>query len=333
MKQWLSSLERKLMEAAATFPNDAETFRPVRDCWYLTGATASGKTRVGIALAQRLGAEIVSLDSMSVYRDMNIGTAKPTEEQRAQVPHHLLDIVAPDEEYSLSRYVRDAHRVIGEIRGRGREVLFVGGTPLYLKALLRGVYPGPPADWQFREQIEAELATVGIEALHARLEHVDPLAAAKLHPHDKRRIIRALEVYKQTGRPLSHEQIHFDDVPHEQCKAFVISWPRETLHQRIEARVERMFAQGLVDEVNMLLQRYQALGRTAAQAVGYREVIDHLRHDTPLDRVIELVQARTRQFARRQETWFRSLAECEAVTLQDEAEADDLADRIVKLGR
>ncbi|MDA1048980.1 MAG: tRNA (adenosine(37)-N6)-dimethylallyltransferase MiaA [Planctomycetota bacterium] len=308
-----------------------ETFEAVRGCWYLTGATASGKTRAGIELAKLLNAEIVSLDSMSVYREMNIGTAKPTGEQRAEVPHHLLDLVASNEEYSLSRYVRDAHRVIGEIRSRGREVLFVGGTPLYLKALLRGVYPGPPADWEFRDQIEAELETVGIEALHARLEQVDPLAAAKLHPNDKRRIIRALEVYKQTGRPLSHEQTQFDDIPHEQCKAFVMSWPRQLLHRRIEARVERMFQTGLLEEVKLLLDQYGDLGRTAAQAVGYREVIEFLRHGLELSRTIELVQARTRQFARRQETWFRSLAECEFVPLDEEPDPHEFAQRIIEL--
>ncbi|MEO8494851.1 MAG: tRNA (adenosine(37)-N6)-dimethylallyltransferase MiaA [Planctomycetota bacterium] len=317
---------------AANFQREAsETFEPVRDCWYLTGATASGKTPVGVELAKLLNAEIVSLDSMSVYRQMNIGTAKPSPSQRAEVPHHLLDVVAPDEEYSLSQYVRDAHRVIGEIRARGREVLFVGGTPLYLKALLRGVYPGPPADWEFRNQIETELETVGIDALHARLEQVDPLAAAKLHPHDKRRIIRALEVYKQTGSPLSHEQTHFDDLPHEQCKAFVMGWPRPILHRRIEARVERMFQIGLVDEVKALLDCYGDLGRTAAQAVGYREVIEFVRHDHELPAVIEQVQARTRQFARRQETWFRGLAECEFVPLDQEPDPKEFAHRIIEL--
>ncbi|MBC8356625.1 MAG: tRNA (adenosine(37)-N6)-dimethylallyltransferase MiaA [Planctomycetes bacterium] len=312
-------------------PNISTTFEPVRDCWYLTGATASGKTRVGVELAKLLNAEIVSIDSMSVYREMNIGTAKPTDEQRSEVPHHLLDVVAPTDEYSLSQYIRDAHGIIADIRSRGREVLFVGGTPLYLKALLRGVYPGPPADWDFRDQIEAELETVGIEALHARLEQVDPLAASKLHPNDKRRIIRALEVYKQTGQPLSHEQTHFDDVPHERCKAFVMSWPRATLHRRIEARVEGMFQAGLVDEVESLLERYGDLGRTAAQAVGYREAIELLRGDQDLAATVQQVQARTRQFARRQETWFRNLIECEFVPLREEPDPVTFARRIIEL--
>lgn len=317
--------------ANLTSDSSNNTFEPVRNCWYLTGATASGKTQVGIELAKLVNAEIISLDSMSVYRDMNIGTAKPTVAQRSEVPHHLIDVVAPDEEYSLSQYICDAHRVISEIRKRGREVLFVGGTPLYLKSLLRGVYPGPPADWEFRDQIEAELETVGIAALHARLEQVDPLAAAKLHPNDKRRIIRALEVYKQTGRPLSHEQTHFDDIPHERCRAFVMAWPRPALHRRIEARVEGMFQSGLVDEVESLLKCYGELGRTAAQAVGYREVIELLRNGNELQATIAQVQARTRQFARRQETWFRSLAECEFVPLSEEPDAVAYAEKLVQL--
>jgi len=309
----------------------SSVFPPRRDCWYLTGPTASGKTRLGIELAKRLDAEIIALDSMSVYREMDVGTAKPNAQQRAEVPHHLIDIVAPDEEYSLSQYVRDAHRVIDEIRGRGREVLFVGGTPLYLKALLRGVYPGPPADWGFRQQIEEELATVGLAALHQRLQQVDPLAAAKLHPHDKRRIIRALEVYKQTHRPLSHEQTHFDDVPPMPCKVFALAWPRAELHRRIEARVARMFEQGLVAEVESLLARYGQLGRTAAQAVGYREVIQHVREGRKLADTIEQVRARTRQFARRQETWFRSLHECRRLEQTERFSPATLAESIVEL--
>jgi len=189
------------------------SYPALRGCWYLAGPTASGKTGVGLELAERIGGEIISLDSMAVYRGMDVGTAKPTSEQRRRVPHHLLDVVSPDQEYSLSQFMAAAHQAVREITERRREAIFVGGTPLYLKSLLRGVMPGPPADWEFRRQIEAELAEVGIEALHQRLEQVDPLAAAKLHPNDKRRIIRALEVYKATGKPISHEQIHFDDTP------------------------------------------------------------------------------------------------------------------------
>ncbi len=317
------------------FPQPASDVPPApaaADCWYLTGPTAAGKTAVGIELAKRIGAEIVVLDSMTVYAGMDIGTAKPTAEQRAAVPHHLLDVAAPSEDYSLSQYIDAAHEAIADIRGRGREVLFVGGTALYLKSLLRGVYQGPPADWEFRREIEREVEQVGSAALHQRLAVVDPLAAAKLHPNDKRRIIRALEVHRQTGQPLSHRQTQFDEGrPAEQCKVFVLQWPRDELHRRIELRVDQMFVAGLVDEVRGLLDRYGSLSRTASQAVGYREVLEHLAGGASLEETIEKVKARTRQFARRQETWFRGLSECTFVPVEEEEPAVAVASRIQDL--
>jgi len=308
----------------------------VADCWFLAGATASGKTKVGIELAQRLNAEIISLDSMAVYRDMNIGTAKPSAAERSAVPHHLLDVVPPSEDFSLSDYVDAAHATIAEIRSRGREVLFVGGTPLYLKALLRGVYQGPPADWDFRASIERELASLPLEALHQRLQCIDPLLAAKLHPNDKRRIVRGLEVFKLTGQRLSHLQTQFDEgQPASAVKVFVLSWPREELHHRIDARVESMFAAGLVDEVRGLLAKYGTLSRTAIQAVGYREVVEELRAEIAtgpaLAACIERVKIRTRQFARRQETWFRALSECTPVGMQQFENPSQAAAAILSL--
>ncbi len=304
--------------------------RPALDCWFLTGPTASGKTQVGLELASLLGAEIISLDSMTVYRGMNIGTAKPKAKDLATVSHQLIDIIEPNKTFSVSDYVALAEGKIAEIRDHGREVLFVGGTPLYLKALLRGMFDGPPADWEFRQQVEKEIQTVGIEALHQRLEQVDPLAADKLHPNDKRRIIRALEVYKLTGQPISHLQTQFDeDNPTESCKVFVLRWPREVLHERINDRVEQMFAAGFVDEVRGLRERYGELSQTASQAVGYREVIEHLHGERNLEETIGAVKTRTRAFARRQETWFRSLGECRPVQLSDELHAKAVAERIV----
>ena len=227
---------------------------PALDCWYLTGPTAAGKTAVGLELARLLKAEVISLDSMAVYRGMDIGTAKPSPEQLRAVPHHLINILNPDQEFSVSNYVEAAHQKIAELRSCGREVLFVGGTPMYLKAMLRGIYQGPPADWEFRREVEDEARRVGIEALHARLSQVDPLSAAKLHQNDIRRIIRALEVYKITGEPISHQQLQFDEgVPGDRCRVFVLGWSRAALHLRIDARVEGMFAAGLMDEVRGLL--------------------------------------------------------------------------------
>ena len=313
-------------------PREISTFDPVADAWFLTGPTASGKTGVGLELAARLGAEIISLDSMAVYRGMDLGTAKPTLDQRSRVPHHLIDLVTPDQEYSLSQYVAAAHEALAEIRARGRSVIFVGGTPLYLKALLRGVYPGPPADWDFRRQIEEELRHVDIRQLHERLRLVDPLSAARLHPNDKRRIIRALEVYRWTGKPLSHEQTQFEEPrPDRGCKVVALAMPREELHRRIEERVEQMFAAGWVEEVRHLLARYGSLGRTAAQAVGYREVIEHVRGERDLTATVGRVKIRTRQFARRQDTWFRSLGECRRFQPPAGAQAGDVAEKILGL--
>jgi tRNA dimethylallyltransferase len=313
--------------------NHPTTHQPAFDCWYLTGPTASGKTGIGLELAGLLDAEIISLDSMALYREMDIGTAKPTAEQRRRVPHHLIDIIGPNEEYSLSKYVDTATAKIAECRARGREVLFVGGTPLYLKSLLRGIFQGPPADWEFREQIEKELQTVGLAALHQRLEQVDPLSAAKLHPHDKRRIIRALEVYRQTGQPISHLQTQFDEGRSaDQCRVFVVRWDRKALHQRINRRVESMFAGGLVDEVRGILSRHRSLSRTARQAVGYREVIKCLEQGCDMAQTIEEVKTRTRQFARHQETWFRSLSECRFIERTGEEDDRDIAHQVLTLG-
>ncbi len=306
---------------------------PALDCWYLTGPTAAGKTSVGIEMARQLNADIISLDSMAVYRGMDIGTAKPTPEQLRQIPHHLIDVLEPTQEFSVSNYVEAAHTLIRQIRRQGREVLFVGGTPMYLKAMLRGIYQGPPADWDFRTQVEAEARRVGIEALHERLRQVDPLSAEKLHQNDVRRIIRALEVYKITGEPISHQQLQFDEgTPALRCRVFCLGWARASLHERIDARVKWMFDAGLVDEVRGLLQRYGQLGRTASQAVGYRESIELLRGRCLWSEAMRRVQVRTHQFARRQETWFRSLSECRRVELDETGDPRQVAARLVEAG-
>lgn len=303
------------------------------DCWYLAGPTASGKTRIGVQLARALDAEIVSMDSMAIYRGMDIGTAKPSAEQRQAVPHHLLDIVSPAEDFSLSQYLEAAHAAVREIRERGKQVLVVGGTPLYLKSMLRGLFHGPPADWDFRNAIEAEVEQVGVEALHQRLQLVDPLSADKLHPNDKRRIIRALEVFRVTRQPLSHLQREFEDGrPANQCRCFVLHWPRDVLHQRIEKRVDAMFERGLVEEVQQLLARHGRLSRTASQAVGYREAMAYLNEDVSLDEAKQRVKASTRQFARRQETWFRSLSESRFVELADDKPVEEVVELIQREG-
>ncbi|HEY1784829.1 MAG TPA: tRNA (adenosine(37)-N6)-dimethylallyltransferase MiaA [Pirellulales bacterium] len=306
-----------------------------RDCLFLTGATASGKSAVGVALARRLRGEIVSLDSMAIYRGMDIGTAKPTLAEQAGVPHHLIDIASHGEEFSVAGYVEAAERCMAEIAGRGHEAIFVGGTPLYLKALLRGIDAGPPADWSLRAELVEWGRASGPGALHERLAAVDPVAAARLHESDTRRLVRALEVFEQTGRTISSQQHHFAiGRPAEACRVFVLDWPRDQLYERINRRVEAMFAAGLVDEVRRLTETVPdtvSLGRTASQAVGYREAIELLAGRLTVPAAIELTKTRTRQFAKRQLTWFRSLSECRVVPVQEPFDADAVAERIAAM--
>jgi tRNA dimethylallyltransferase len=302
------------------------------DCWFLSGPTASGKTHIGIELSERLGAEILSLDSMAIYRHLDIGTAKPNADQRRQAPHHLIDLVEPDEQFSLASYLAAASSAVAEIRARQREPLFVGGTPLYLKALLRGIFEGPPADWQLRRQLQDEIEQHGLDKLYRRLSNVDPQSARRLHPHDARRIIRALEVFAKTGQPISQLQQQFELArPSEACRVFVLQWPRDELHRRINQRVDAMFAEGLVDEVRTLLDTGRQFGRTAAQALGYREVLEHLAGQPDLAETIKLVKTRTRQFAKRQETWFRSLSECTMVSMTAERTSADVIEEILQI--
>lgn len=303
----------------------------LKHCWYLTGPTSSGKTPLALEIARRLNAEIISLDSMAIYRGMDIGTAKPSRAQRAEIRHHQLDICEPTESFSVSAYVASTHQIAAEIHSRGKNVLVCGGTPLYLKSLLRGLFLGPPADWEFREAVELEVANQGMEALRERLRAVDPLLADKLHPNDRRRMIRGLEVAKITGVPLSHWQEQFErPALIKDCPSLVLKLERAWLHELINLRVQRMIDAGLVSEVQALLARYGELGRTASQAVGYREIIDAqdsaATTANPDQDIIELIRAHTRQFARRQEIWFRGLKELQPLQITPESELTYMAD-------
>jgi tRNA dimethylallyltransferase len=274
----------------------------------LTGATASGKSAVGLALAERMNAEIVALDSMTLYRGMNVGTAKPTSDERSRVRHHLIDVLDPWESASVADYRRWATAAVEEIVARGKRPLFVGGTPLYLKAMLRGLFEGPGANAETRKALDEEASRAGTSALHARLDGLDAPTAARVHPNDRRRIIRALEVIAATGRPISSLQTEHG-LPAPNANVVALERPRSLLHERVNTRVDQMFARGLVDEVRSLQSAPRPLSTVAAQAVGYREVIAHLSGELSLAETIERVKARTRQFAKRQGTWFRGLAE------------------------
>lgn len=256
-------------------------------------------------LARELGAEIVSVDSMAVYRGLDVGTAKPTPEQRRAVPHHLLDVVSPAEPYSVARWLGDAAAVVDDCRRRGRKILFVGGTPLYLRALRDGLAEVPGEDPDLRRRLTEKAAAHGSAHLHARLAAVDPATAARLHPNDLKRIIRALEVEQLSGRPLSQA---FAPEPHPvfERQFFVLDLPRPVLYERIDRRVERMFAEGIVEETRAALAAPGGLGPTAVQAAGYAEAADLLAGRIDRAEAIRRTQQRTRQLAKRQLTWLRS---------------------------
>ena len=308
----------------------------LRRCWFLAGPTACGKSDVALALAERLrtergiAIEIVSLDSMTLYRRMNIGTATPSADERSRVPHHLFDIMEPSQEFSVAEYLVAAEQVCRDIIGRGSTPLFVGGTGLYLRSLLRGVFEGPPANDEIRQRLEADAARDGVESLHRRLQQFDPSTAERLHPNDVRRVVRALEVHELTGQPLS-AQHREEPLPLDQRPANVmwLSPPRDWLYERINRRVVSMLQAGWLDEVQSLLAEPQPLSLTARQALGYKELIEHLRGERSLPETIELIQMRTRQFAKRQHTWFRNLEECRPLAITADEPPDEIAARFV----
>ncbi len=301
---------------------------PLHRAIYLTGATASGKSAVGVELAHRLDAEIVAVDSMTLYRGMDIGTAKPMAAERKGIPHHLIDVLDPWQAASVAEYRTWALAVVDEIERRGKRALFVGGTPLYLKALLRGLFPGPGADPALRVRLENEADERGTEELHERLAALDPATAARLHPHDRRRIIRALEVMEQTGQPLGRLQVEHERPAPAETLVFALQRPRPQLHDRINRRVTAMFDAGLVEEVRDLWFAPRPLSPVAAQGVGYREVIEMVQGRFGLGATIERVRARSRQFAKRQCTWFRGLAEVRPWPVLPDEDAEKVARRL-----
>jgi tRNA dimethylallyltransferase len=293
---------------------------PFDNALVLTGPTGSGKTQLGIELAQGLRAEIVSMDSMALYRGMDVGTAKPTREQRQQAAHHLVDVFDPWESGSVAWWLEQAGACCRDIEARGKRVLFVGGTPLYLKALLCGLFEGPPADVALRRRLADEAAVAGSATLHARLACVDPGSARRIHANDLRRIIRALEVRELTGRPLSAWQTQWTTPacalapPTDAQTILWLELPRAELYERIDRRVEAMFADGLIDEARRLRALERPWSREAAQALGYKEALDFLDGKLALADTIARVQLRSRQFAKRQISWFRNLPGCRPAT-------------------
>lgn len=297
----------------------------------LVGPTASGKSAAAMALAERFDGEIVSIDSALVYRDMDIGTAKPTPAERAQIPHHLIDLIDPAESYSVARFVTDCRAAIADVHSRGRVPLLVGGTMMYANVLVHGMSDVPPADPTIREQLTVRIAVEGIEALHSELMRVDPATAQRLPPTDTQRIERALGVWLMTGTPLSSLQGQRKPALAEYA-CHVIRWmpaDRGWLHARCESRLGTMFAEGFVDEVEQLRHKYALhADLPSMRCVGYRQVLDVLEGRAPREEMLERALYATRQLAKRQITWLRSF-EGEVITC-DGDDALDGASRFVE---
>jgi tRNA dimethylallyltransferase len=286
----------------------------------LLGPTASGKSALALEAAEKVPLEIVSMDSALVYRGMDIGTAKPSAAQRARVPHHLIDLIDPDDAYSAGRWRRDALSKVGEIAGRNKIPLLVGGTMLYYHTLTGGLDALPPANAQVRAEIDAEAARRGWPALHAELARIDARTAQRLAPNDAQRIQRALEVWRLTGRSLSSLQgVARQDLPFE-LKGLALVPERTTLHERIAKRFDAMLELGLIDEVRELRQRYRlSAAMPSMRAVGYRQVWEYLEGRYDKAALREKGVAATRQLAKRQLTWLRSLPGLQRVETGDAA--------------
>lgn len=275
-------------------------------CWVLAGPTASGKTSFSLRLAKQYDCEIVCMDSMQIYRGMDIGTAKPTAAERAEVPHHMLDVASPSEPFSVASYQALAEACIADIQARGKQVLLVGGTGFYLRALRQPMAMGDAAaDERLRAELEAVAAeTGGKERLHAELEAVDAVTAARLHVNDVRRVIRALEVYRLTGKPFS-QQPQIQTASRFQYRVACLSMAREVLYQRIEQRVDQMMAAGLAEEVGGLLRDGVPPDAQAMKAIGYKELVPYCEGKCSQEEAVIALKLNTRHYAKRQLTWMR----------------------------
>ena len=300
--------------------------------YFIIGCTASGKGSLGRELARGLGGQIVSVDSMKIYRRMDIGTAKPSQAVRAEIPHHCIDIVEPSESFSVAQFVARADRAVERIAAAGATALAVGGTSLYIKALSEGLFEGPSANEQTRQHLRARAAaTEGLAALHAELAGVDPEAAARIHPNDERRIVRALEVYHATGTPITALQRQWDS-GQRRYEAVFIGLRRDKADQarRINLRVRMMLDAGLADEVAALLAEPGGLSAQAAQAVGYAEMIDYLKGLCSLDEAFEQIKINTRRLAKKQRTWHRRFPDVTWFDAAPDETPEALADRVME---
>lgn len=272
----------------------------------ICGPTASGKTGLSVKLAQKMDGEIVSCDSMQIYKDMTIGTAKVTEEEMQGIPHHLIDFVSPDERYSVAEFQKDAERVIEEIIQKGKTPIVVGGTGLYVDTLVYHIqYPEIKTDLAYRRELEKSIQEQGLQGAYQKAKEIDPQAVEKISNNDKKRIMRILEIYHQTGKTKTQLEIESrEEEPPYEYLVYAIGMDREKLYDRINRRVDIMLEQGLIEEVQELLKKYQHFP-TAMQGLGYKEVASYLVGNITKEQMIEMLKQETRRYAKRQLTWFR----------------------------
>jgi len=293
----------------------------------ILGVTSSGKGRLAFELAKSLDAEIISVDSMKVYRRMNIGTAKPPKEIRDQVPYHLIDVVEPSESFSVARFLELVNASAESIESKGKPVVAVGGTALYIKSLLFGLFEGPGADEQIRAKLKEQAQAEGLPSLYGQLQKIDPDTAGRISANDQRRIIRALEVYNLTGKPISTFQSQWNQSSNSDWTIIGLRREKTEESKRINARVKKMIDAGLVDEVKGLLAEPTPLSRQASCAIGYAEIIAHLSGKTTLDEATELIKKNTRKLAKAQRTWFKTFKNVHWLDLAPDETIDSVLSR------
>ena len=285
----------------------------------ICGPTASGKTALSIELAKQIHGEIVSCDSMQIYKDMNIGTAKPTPEEMQGIQHYLIGYVSPEQRYSVADYKADAKKAIKEIIKKGKMPVVVGGTGLYLDSLIYEIeYQDIQLDEEYRKKLEEEVEEKGLETLYERAKQIDAIAIEKISPNDKKRILRILEIYHATGKTRTEQEIESrkKEVEYDYI-VYALDWDRQTLYDRINKRVDMMIEQGLIEEVKQILDKYNTFP-TAMQGLGYKEVVDYLKGKMTKEEMIEKIKMETRRYAKRQLTWFRKNKQTIWLNAEDE---------------
>lgn len=290
--------------------------------YVIGGPTASGKSKLAVELAKKVNGEIISADSMQIYKEMNIGTAKVNKEEMQGVQHYLVDFVSPDERYSVSNFKKDAERAIEEILAKGKTPIVVGGTGLYIDSLIYGIeFQNEEVDLEYREKLNKIADEKGLESLYKKAQEIDPEAMKKISINDKKRIIRVLEIYHKTGKTKTEQELQSrkNEVKYE-YKVFAITMDREKLYERIEQRVDSMIEQGLIEEVKQILNKYHTFP-TAMQGLGYKEVVEYLEGSCTKEEMIEKIKKETRHYAKRQLTWFRKNKE--TIWLDGEKSTDE----------